>query len=170
MIFWRVLVGKRLLPPNELWKKEPQLFNVSGIGYCFDSKYKDFARWRPFKRADYHCAKSLYDNIKTVGWIDKLLSETQNGSHAGMRIDKPIINNTEMKRQYIDVKWLKSANGRKQGTLEKMVTTKASQFIKLGLVKEVKTEVVEVVETLEVEKEDNKVIKATVKRGRKPNK
>jgi hypothetical protein len=155
LIFWKAKVGVRTLPPDELWKQEPKLFNISGIGYAFDSKYKEFAWWRPFKRADYHCAKSLYNNIQNKGWIKEILASTQNGSHAGMRIDKPIINNTEIMRQYLEVEFVKNINGRKKGDKEKMSETKAKQFILLGYAKQVKKVI--------PKKETGKVIKKKLK-------
>jgi hypothetical protein len=155
LIFWKAKVGARTLPPDELWKQEPKLFNISGIGYAFDSKYKEFAWWRPFKRADYHCAKSLYNNIQNKGWIKEILASTQNGSHAGMRIDKPIINNTEIMRQYLEVEFVKNINGRKKGDKEKMSENKAKQFILLGYAKQVKKVI--------PKKETGKVIKKKLK-------
>lgn len=136
LVFWKAEVGKKVLPPAQYWGGEPQLFNVSGISYCFNSKYKGFAKWRPYKRADYYCAKSLYDNIKNIGWINEVLAATQNGSHSGMRVDKPKIKNKIPMKQKVKLVWIKNSHGRVLGQIEEMTSAKAAQFIKAKLVKE----------------------------------
>jgi glycosyltransferase involved in cell wall biosynthesis len=100
LIFWQVKVGSKVIPPLELWEQKPELFNISGIGYAFDCKYKDIAVWHPFKRSDYRVAVALYEEIKSQSWIKGLFTCTQEGSHSGIRIDKEInkINGEKMEK------------------------------------------------------------------------
>lgn len=141
LVFWQVKIGQRVIPDNDLIGKEPKLFNISGIGYCFNSSYINKAFWRPFKRADYHCAKSLYEAINKKTWIKKILAETQNGSHSGLRIDKKIINkNKKMVRNKVLVKILKNKhNGMtlkyKVGDVVELTESKAKQFVLHGIAK-----------------------------------
>ena len=143
LIFWRGKIGEKVFPTDDRWEKEPEIFKMSGFCFGFDSKYKKFADWRPYKRADYYCAKSLYENINKKGWINEILASTQNGSHAGMRVDKPEPNNNEvMKRNYVKVKILKDRIGTyklkyKIGEEVEMSEAKAKQFILNGIAKEI---------------------------------
>lgn len=143
LIFWQVKVGSKLMPPLELWKKKPELFNISGIGYAFDSKYKDVAVWHPFKRSDFRVATALYEGIKNQGWIKRLLTRTQNGSHSGIRIDKEIINGKlkKMERK-IKIKIIKDThNGRKLkrkiGEVVELADYMAIHLCKHGIAEEV---------------------------------
>lgn len=144
LVFWKVKIGEKILPPPELFGKEPKLFNISGIGYCFNSKYKEHAFWRPFKRADFNCAKSLHSNIKNKSWIDKVLASTQDGSHAGLRIDKTVLKlNEEMVRIKVKVKIVKDSFNNiklkyKVGEVVELTDSKAKQFVLNGIAKPIK--------------------------------
>lgn len=169
LILWRVKIGQKTFPPSDLFGQEPKLFNISGIGFAFDSKYKEFAYWRPFKRADFHCVDSLYKNITNKSWINEVLAVTQNGSHAGMRIDKPVIKNNEMRRNFIEVRFLKDFNGRKKGDIEKMSETKAVSFRLKGIV--IEASIPEKNEPVKQEiKEEAIQLTPKKKPGRKPKK
>src|SRR5574343_1047309 len=64
LVFWRVKIGDRIIPNDDNFGLQPALFQLSGIGFSFDSKYKDLAVWEPYKRGDYRVADKLYKAIQ----------------------------------------------------------------------------------------------------------
>ena len=141
LIFWQVRIGRKLFPSNEYFGKEPKLFNISGIGYAFDAKYKELARWEPYKRGDYRVAKKLWDNIENIGHIKEVLTSCQKGSHFGNRID--LIENEENRndmKKLVEIKILKDkfkGNRLKHniGEIKKVPESVAKQLIRFRLAK-----------------------------------
>jgi hypothetical protein len=93
LVFWRVKDNKNIIPSDKNWNKAPVCCDISGIGFAFNSKYKKFAKWEPYKRGDYRVATNLYQNIKKIKFIDKILTRTQNGQNFGNRKDGNIKSN-----------------------------------------------------------------------------
>ena len=87
LIFWKIKSSERVIPNNKNWGKAPVCCDISGISFAFDSKYKKFAKWEPYKRGDYRVATKLYKKIKKIKYIDKILSQTQDGQNAGGKRD-----------------------------------------------------------------------------------
>jgi hypothetical protein len=94
LIFWKVKSLDRIIPSDKNWKKRPVNCDISGIGFAFDSKYKNHAKWEPYKRGDFRIANKLYDKIKKRAYINEVLTQTQNGQHAGANKDLPSIKPT----------------------------------------------------------------------------
>jgi hypothetical protein len=43
LIIWKVKIGNKIIPEPQYFGKEPAVFQISGIGFAFDAKYKDHA-------------------------------------------------------------------------------------------------------------------------------
>jgi len=135
LIFWKVKIGRLIIPRPEFWKKEPVLFNMSGIGFAFDSKYKDSALWEGYKRGDYRVAKKLYGIIKKIGWIDLILCKTQEGSHFGALVDKIVKIKKEDMIYKAKVLIKKAVKGSKyeNGKIYDLSVSICNQLVKLGI-------------------------------------
>ena len=166
LIFWRVKIGRLVIPRDEHWKKQPVLFNMSGIGFAFDSKYTKDAIWEPYKRGDYRVANKLYSLILYHGWIDEILARTQDGSHFGALIDKRNKLKIEDMEKLVKVKINNPVKGSKyvKGTIEELPLHVANQLVKLKIANYI-TETIKEVEP--VEKVNKIVDHNVVKRGRK---
>jgi len=80
--FWRVDVAGILIPHTSNWMKRPVKKDISGIGFCFHSKYIPLIHIAGWKQADYRLADQLYSWCKPV-WINEILTATQNKLSAG---------------------------------------------------------------------------------------
>lgn len=98
LVFWRVKIGKNIHPSKANWMKAPVCCDISGIGLAFNSTYKDIAVWTAYKQGDYRIAKELYSNIDKKSYIDKVLTETQDGAGMGKRIDLKTITMKKKKK------------------------------------------------------------------------
>lgn len=87
LILWRVKIDYKLYPDDDNWMKPPKIFQISTIGFAFDTKYKAIAIWEPYKRGDYRIADILWKNINQKGFINKVLTECQDGPHYGQHVD-----------------------------------------------------------------------------------
>ena len=87
LVFWKVKSGERVIPSKKNFGKAPVCCDISGIGFAFNSKYKKYAEWEPYKRGDYRIATKLYNKIKKIKFIDAILTSTQNGQHSGSNSD-----------------------------------------------------------------------------------
>jgi glycosyltransferase involved in cell wall biosynthesis len=87
VVFWRVNIGGVLIPSNQNWKKHPVVKDMSGIGYAYHNKLKEFLLWNEWKQADYRNAATLYD-ISEVTWLDEVLTKTQSTNHCGATIEE----------------------------------------------------------------------------------
>jgi len=87
LIFWQVKIEDRIIPNDDNFGNAPYLFQLSGIGFAFDAKYKHLAVWTPYKRGDFRVADALHKAIEKKGYIKEILSEAQEGPHFGSPID-----------------------------------------------------------------------------------
>jgi len=69
--------------PRYCFGKEPVQCDISGIGFCFHSKYLKEAIWDENKEADYRVIKKLYDFLPNRVWISDILTRLQVGQHYG---------------------------------------------------------------------------------------
>jgi hypothetical protein len=134
LVLWRVKIGKRVVPKKENFGNKPVCCDISGIGFAFDAKYKK--DWEPYKRGDYRLVDEIY-KVAKVKWIDKILSEAQNGAGAGNRKDMVIKENEDMKA-ILKIKIINNKfRGQKLkysiGDVLEMSSSKARQFIKHGI-------------------------------------
>jgi len=80
-IFWSVKLGKNIIihPPDINNIKE---FKISGIGFCFNSKYKKIARWKCKKNADFSFISDLFIANKFNPFeIVQVLTQTQHSNY-----------------------------------------------------------------------------------------
>lgn len=77
LIMWKVNVQGRIIPEPDHFGCAPKPTHVSGIGFAFHSKYKDYAVWDEFSCCDYRVIKRLWDAIPNKVYIDSVLTQTQ---------------------------------------------------------------------------------------------
>ena len=139
LIFWKVISRKRVIPCDENWKKAPVVCDFSGIGMAFDSKYKHLAEWEAWKRGDFRVGTKLYNEIKMIKFIDKKLTQTQDGQGGGKK--KDIIKNEVMEKP-VKIEIIKDTfRGKKtkhnKGEIKEVPYTIAMQLIAHKLAKKV---------------------------------
>jgi len=89
LILWRAKFPiDRLIPSDENWKKNPVVCDISGIGFCFHSQFKDKIKWGFWKRGDFRVAKKLYELCKSKKYINFAFTGVQDVPHSGQIIDK----------------------------------------------------------------------------------
>jgi SepF-like predicted cell division protein (DUF552 family) len=124
LIFWRVKIGKRIIPSDTNFKYEPVCKDISGIGFAFDHKYKK--NWQPYKLGDYRLAKHLYKNVKNKAHINEILTQSQeNGNGFGLRFDKQ--NGNHMYK--IKFTKVKKGSKYKNGEIVELPSHVAKQYI-----------------------------------------
>ena len=90
-LFWKVKLGPRIVYPKDIYNIE--LNFVSGIGFCFHSKFKDLARWDYNKGSDYRfITKLLAHNIFNRKFVDKILTGIQHTHKMGFLGRKEVKN------------------------------------------------------------------------------
>lgn len=57
IIFWKVNIGNRIVIPNNL--NNIVKGNISGIGFCFHSKFKNLTKWSSIKCGDFYFVDAL---------------------------------------------------------------------------------------------------------------
>ncbi len=77
LIMWKVNVQGRIIPEPDYFGKPPVPTHVSGIGFAFHSKYKDYAVWDEFSCCDYRVINRLWNIIPNKIYIDAVLTQTQ---------------------------------------------------------------------------------------------
>lgn len=86
VIFWRVNFKKLSIPSNDGWEKLkskiPTVCDISGIGFMFHSRFKNYIDWGYWKRGDYRVAKKLCSMCK-IKLLDKELTGVQTRPHRG---------------------------------------------------------------------------------------
>ena len=84
MLFWKVKFPNHLIYPNNINKIEEGKF--SGIGFCFNSKFKQLARWNGKRCGDYNFIKELLENKKDFNriFINKVLTGVQHTDKMGL--------------------------------------------------------------------------------------
>jgi hypothetical protein len=118
LIIWKVKIGNKVIPEPEYFGKEPAVFQISGIGFAFDAKYKAHAIWEEFKRGDFRVAKKLFNIIPKCIHINEILACSQDGAHHGMAIDLKNETKNDMEKT-IKVKIV--SNKSKHGKLDLVV-------------------------------------------------
>lgn len=179
LVFWQVKIGDRIIPDEDNFGNAPCLFQLSGIGFAFDSKYKSLAKWEPFKRGDYRVADKLYKHIEKKNYIKEILSEAQEGSHFGAPIDQRILNETDMKEKIIKVKIINNVLKGKCyhqlviGSVKELPESTAKGLFINRLAMPFHKDIIKEVETIVKEKEEYKPIMTKkevikpVKKGKK---
>src|SRR3989304_1528464 len=168
LVYWRVKIGHKIIPENMYFGKKPEVFQISGIGFAFDSKYTDLAQWEPFKRGDFRVALKLDTIITNKAYINEVLSSSQNGSHMGLNID---LSSDELKKiemeKTICVKIIKDKYKGQQlpfktGDTIEVTESKARQYFIHGIAIPYHKDIVEqgLVEALVEEKPTKEPIKA----------
>ena len=95
LVIWRVKFPNRLVPSDSNFGKAPVLKDISGIGFSFHVKHKK--EWEPYKRGDYRVAKSLYENVPNVIYLNEVITKIQRDTEDGMgRKDDKIKYNNEL--------------------------------------------------------------------------
>jgi hypothetical protein len=83
LIFWQVGFPNGIVIPNNFENQFLRPRNVSGIGYCFHSKYLFAAMWDEFKECDYRVAHKLSLVVPTHMTISATLTRIQRSSGMG---------------------------------------------------------------------------------------
>lgn len=124
LIFWRVKIGKRIIPNDLNFGKEPVCRDISGIGLAFDHKYK--IDWQPYKLGDYRVARDLFKTILNKAYINDILTQSQgNGNGFGLKFDK-----LNTKRMYkIKFTNVKKGSKYKNGEIKELPQHVAKQYI-----------------------------------------
>jgi len=82
-LFWKVKLGQKIVYPKDIYNI--QLNFVSGIGFCFHSKFKDLARWDSNKGSDYRfITKLLSNNIFNRKFVNIILTGIQHTDTMGL--------------------------------------------------------------------------------------
>ena len=147
LIIWKVQIGTKIIPESEYFGKEPAIFQISGIGFAFDSKYKEHAEWEPFKRGDFRVAKKLFNIISKCSHIKEILACSQDGAHHGLAIDLKNETKNDMEKT-IKVKIV--SNKTKHGNLDLTIgetlvisEAKAKQYFIHGIAVPVHPDIIE---------------------------
>ena len=112
LVFWRVKIGNNIIPDNRSFESRTiEAGNISGIGFAFNSKFKDLAIWTPYKRGDYRVAKALKAKINKVAYVDEILTEIQNGKNGygkkednGITIPNDVVLPNIIKKDIVKIK------------------------------------------------------------------
>lgn len=97
LIAWRVqfLEGTKpfLIPENNYWEaleknREFLVCHISGIGFCFHSKFAEDVNWGYWKLGDYRVAHKLEELCTHKRLINQALTGVQDIPHGGYLIDK----------------------------------------------------------------------------------
>lgn len=83
LLIWKVRIkGEWIVPTYHSFGKRIQAGDISGIGYCFHSKYLP-VEWGYTTYGDYRVAKQLESKGLKIKWLDMVLTRTQAGAHGG---------------------------------------------------------------------------------------
>jgi hypothetical protein len=177
LIIWKVKIGNKTIPEPEYFGKEPAVFQISGIGFAFDAKYKNDTIWEEFKRGDFRVAKKLYNIIPNCSHINEILACSQDGAHHGMAIDLKVNKTKNDMEKLIKVTII--SNKTKHGKLDLVIgdtievsEPKAKQYFIHGIAVPYTENVEyndETFPTLEMVESLNEIV-IPVKKGRKSNK
>ncbi len=90
LIMWRVkYCADRLIPSDIHWEilqqnMKPINADISGCGFCFNSKYKNQIEWGYFKKGDFRVANKLYYICKNKRFINDTLIGIQSIPNKGL--------------------------------------------------------------------------------------
>jgi hypothetical protein len=84
MLFWKVKIADRIIYPKNSHNIEKS--HISGIGFCFNSKYKNLARWDCERCSDYRFITKLLKNKKDFKrkFVNKILTGVQHTDKMGL--------------------------------------------------------------------------------------
>lgn len=85
MVLWQVRFTSYLIPGNEIGF-HPKPGNISGIGFCYNSRF--WVDWTPAAFGDFYVIDALYSVFHTA-WIDEVLTGIQYVPGNGERKDLP---------------------------------------------------------------------------------
>jgi len=74
----------RIVPSDENFPNEPVANDLSTLCFCFNSNID--VQWEPWKLGDFRVAKHLYNNVKSIGYIDQTLTAVQRKIDGGFGI------------------------------------------------------------------------------------
>jgi hypothetical protein len=176
LILWRVRFPTgMLIPDDEQWYKIengalPVVKCISGIGFCFHSKFKNQIEWGFWKRGDYRVIKKLYSLCNSKIFINLALTRIQEIPHSGKITDKIIkkyeLNPNETMVKVILIKSLyKSHYLGKVGTIMEVPESMARGLINNGVAKEMPTALEKKLEAKDEEniKEKNELVEEEIK-------
>lgn len=170
LIFWIVKIDSLVIPDSDKLGKEPELYKMSMIGFAYDVKHR--IKFLPYKRADYRVAHKLWkaiDKSKIIG-INEILSAAQDGAHYGQRVDKVETNkNEEDMVPKVEVEIIKDRNQHGKfdvviGSIMEIPEHVAKGWVKTGIAKYVKKQVIEIPAPKETVKEKIEAAKPLPKR------
>lgn len=92
LLYWKVDCKVRIVPNDEHWEQmtkgmPPTVCDVSGLGFMFHSKSKNFVDWGYWKRGDFRVANTLHQHCKSI-CLNKILTAVQDKQHGGKLGDK----------------------------------------------------------------------------------
>lgn len=64
----------KAIPSDENFGHRIEAGDISGIGFCYHSKYNEDAQWEPWRRGDYRVIKNLSAVIPETRWVDRVFS------------------------------------------------------------------------------------------------
>ena len=96
LTLWKVNMAGKIIPSYS-FNNSVELYDVTGIGFCYHSAYVDYTDWSPWKRADYRTAKKLSSKLELT-WLDEVLTKIQDCPGNGVKADLP----TQYKLTYPD--------------------------------------------------------------------
>lgn len=73
VLLWRVAERTGRIIPSDENLGNIVAGDISGIGFCFHSKYIPLAQWEPWRRGDYRVIRSLSSAMDTK-WLDEVLT------------------------------------------------------------------------------------------------
>ena len=74
----------RIVPSDKNFPNEPVANDLSTLCFCFNSNID--VSWEPWKLGDFRVAKYLYNNTKSIGYIDQTLTAVQRKIDGGFGI------------------------------------------------------------------------------------
>lgn len=90
ILIWKMkFADGRVLPLPEFYaSKVPALGKIGSPCFLFHSKWKDHARWDPFKGGDFRYLNNIYNSIPYSNWIDAIYVHlSPNGPGFGTKKD-----------------------------------------------------------------------------------
>lgn len=84
LIFWRVKFPERIIPEKQLFVKKVIAINhFSMIGFMYNKKYDDYAKFDYFSGGDFFFIKQLIPKVPNSLWIDKVFTGIQRKDRMG---------------------------------------------------------------------------------------
>lgn len=102
ILFWKVKIGNNIVYPKNI--NNIQKYSISSIGFCFNSKFKNFGSWNSERCSDYKYVTELLQNKKDFKrkFLDNILTEVQHGRIMGLLGKKEIPQSIKTINQLIE--------------------------------------------------------------------